>query len=47
VKKKVNGGHLVYVPKSFVDTGSLRIPKASIEIDGPDRKSGCASSQRA
>jgi hypothetical protein len=43
---KVDGGHLVEVPKAFENTGIIKIAKG-IEIDGPKRKSGRASQQRA
>jgi hypothetical protein len=44
---KVGGGCLVQVPKAFKDmVGIIKVAK-SIEIDGPERKSGCVSPQRA
>jgi hypothetical protein len=45
-KTKVGGGHLVLVPKTFEDTGIMKIAN-DIESDGPERKLGRGSQQRA
>jgi hypothetical protein len=44
---KIGGGCLVQFPKLFENmVGIIKIAKG-IEMDGPERKSGCASPQRA